>query len=997
MNIKSHLDNLTRSSTTYNIMLVMVIVLWIITLIVVGRFLFLFIEQSSQAQLPPAEQPIASIVVEPAVGIVGGSMTVRGSNWPTNRAVLLYLTAPDEDTIPAYAVTETTTDANGNFAAPFVLLPETRWANQKSATIIAHMKDGQEVAQARFTILTWQNEQTATSQPVMATPSTPSPAAVVEPSATAPLPTSVVAPTPTSPIAPTATATSGPVQARLTSNANLNVRQGPGAIYAIIGLLLPGQTANVMAVSPDGGWWQIEFPATDSTGWVSNSYVTVEYADDVPIAYVPPLSAAATPTATRPATTAPTATATSTPQVFSDWRGAYFNNRDLSGQPVVVRNDVNIDFNWGGASPAAGIPAENFSVRWTRNLHFDEGTYRFHATVDDGIRLYIDDSLVIDNWYDSSTHEVRGERWLGWGTHSLRIEYYDHTGNAVIHTWWEKISTSSPDKDEPKAKFSADDKNGAVPFKVKFENDSNGDYDSCKWDFGDGDTSSSCSDRKHTYDEPGQYTVKLRVRGPDGEDTTKKSDYITVRPVAKFSSSPVSGQPLRIKFTNQSEFYEKSEWDFGDGKTGTADNPTHTYATAGTYTVKLRVKDEGVWSNSTSRTVVVANDNPPQAGFTAEPTRGFAPLTVNFSNTSTGNYTSCQWSFGDGSSATTCGNPTHTYNTTGTYSVQLTVSGPGGSNVANQINLIQVGIENQANFSASPTSGSVPLEVSFTNLSTGDYDSCIWLVDEGYARVGCDDFTYVYTESGSKTVILTINGPGGRDEFAQFDLISVAAALAPANPTAAPKNKPSATPAPSATPTLEPPTLTPEPSPQATPTAKPTTSTPEPPSPTPEPHTSEPATSTALPPTSTPEPPTATAEPPTSTPEPPTSTPETPTPTPVPPTPTPEPPTPTSVPATSTPKPPTPTPEPPTPTPVPPTPKPKPPTPTPVPPTLAPQPAASTPVPATPTPKSSKSKPKSQRIKQKAQPSVSPPITITTTLTPTTPQQSPGAANRTAR
>ncbi|MCB0193976.1 MAG: PKD domain-containing protein [Anaerolineae bacterium] len=977
MNIKPYLNNFTRGSRAYNIMLVLVIVLWAITLIVVGRFLFLFIEQShSQAQLSPTEQPIASIIVEPAVGIVGSSMTVRGSEWPTATTVLLYLTAPDDDNIPTYAVTEATADANGNFTATFVLLPETRWANQKSATVIAHAKDGQEIAQASFTILMWQDEQTATLEPV----TTAIPTTVVEPTATStalpavglnPSATSTVSgavavpPTATSPPAPTATAISNSGQARLTSSANLNVRQGPGANYTIIGLLLPGQTANIMAVSPDRGWWQIEFPATDSAGWVSTRYVTVKHADNVPIAYVPPLSVAAKPTATHPATATPTATPT--PRVFNDWRGAYFNNRNLSGKPIVVRNDVNVDFNWGTGAPAKGIPVDNFSVRWTRHLHFDEGTYRFHAAVDDGVRFYVDDHLVIDSWYDSSKHEVTGERWLGWGTHKLRIEYYEHTGDAIIHTWWERVSTSSPndddddDDDKPEAKFSADDKNGPVPFEVAFDNDSKGDYDSCKWDFGDGDTSGSCSDREHTYDEPGKYTVKLRVRGDGGEDTTKKSDYITVRPVAKFNSNPVGNQPLRIKFNNQSNFFEQSEWDFGDGTTGTANHPTHTYATAGTYTVKLRVKDEGVWSSTTSRTVVVNdNRNPPQARFTANPTSGFAPLTVNFSNTSTGNYTSCRWNFGDGSTAATCGNPTHTYNNVGTYSVQLTVNGPDGSDVVRQANLIQAGVENQANFSASVTSGTAPLEVAFTNLSTGDYDSCIWLVDEGYARVGCDDFTYVYNDSGSKTVILTVNGPGGHDELTRFDYISVGAASAPVKQTAVKKINPTATA--SATPTLEPPTMTPEPSPTSVPTEPSPESTPAPEPATPTP---VPPTPTAESPTATVEPPTATSEPPTATPVPPTATAEPPTATPVPPTPVPS--TATSVPPTATSKPPTPTPKPPTPTP------------TPVPPKPKQKPATATQVPAAPQP----------------QPSVSP--SITTTLTPITPQQSPGAANRPVR
>ena len=513
--------------------------------------------------------------------------------------------------------------------------------------------------------------------------------------------------------------------------------------------------------------------------------MVTENTDDVPAAYVPPLLVTPTLVPTQAPTATPLSpTPTPVPIVITDWRGEYYNNPNLSDSPTLVRNDGSVNFNWGTSSPDPAIPADNFSARWTRNLHFDEGTYRFHAWVDDGVRFYIDDALVIDSWYDSSAHEVIGDRWLGWGTYSLRIEYYDHTGDAVIQTWWERLSTSS--SNEPRARFSADDKTGSVPFEVDFDNDSDGHYDSCKWDFGDGDTSSSCSDRKHTYDEPGKYDVKLRVRGPGGEDTEKKSDYITVRPVAKFTSSPVGGQPLQVRFTNQSEFYDSFDWDFGDGTSSTAANPTHTYAAAGSYLVKLRVKDEGVWSNTTSRTVAVTS-NPPQAAFTANPTIGPVPLTVNFTNTSSGDYDSCTWYFGDGATDATCGNPVHTYAIAGTYNVQLTLQGPSGSDTMLQTNLIQVAQPTKAEFNAAPTDGSAPLAVTFTNLSTGDYNSCMWQVEAGYIQAGCDDFTYTYTTPGDKTVSLTINGPGGLDVMIKPSYISVTEA--PPTPPIAPVAK----------------------------------------------------------------------------------------------------------------------------------------------------------------------------------------------------------------
>jgi cell division septation protein DedD len=130
---------------------------------------------------------------------------------------------------------------------------------------------------------------------------------------------------------------------------------------------------------------------------------------------------------------------------YPDWKGEYWSNRIFSGSPVVVRNDADINFAWGSASPAAGLPNDGFSVRWTRAADFDAATYRFHALVDDGARLYVDDQLVINEWRDGPVREVTADRALARGTHSLRVEYYERTGQARIRVWWEEVSTPFTD------------------------------------------------------------------------------------------------------------------------------------------------------------------------------------------------------------------------------------------------------------------------------------------------------------------------------------------------------------------------------------------------------------------------------------------------------------------------------------------------------------------------------------------------------------------------
>ncbi|OUC07396.1 hypothetical protein RY27_15175, partial [Litorilinea aerophila] len=96
----------------------------------------------------------------------------------------------------------------------------------------------------------------------------------------------------------------------------------------------------------------------------------------------------------------------SEPSDFPDWKGEYWPNRGLDGSPAVVRNDREIDFNWGTGSPDSRIPSDNFSARWTRRITFEAGRYRFYARADDGVRVYVDDNRIINEWHDSRGDEL---------------------------------------------------------------------------------------------------------------------------------------------------------------------------------------------------------------------------------------------------------------------------------------------------------------------------------------------------------------------------------------------------------------------------------------------------------------------------------------------------------------------------------------------------------------------------------------------------------------
>ena len=133
------------------------------------------------------------------------------------------------------------------------------------------------------------------------------------------------------------------------------------------------------------------------------------------------------------------------PPASGEWRAEFFNNRDLAGDPALVRSDGSISFDWGGGSPAPGqVNADNFSARWTRDLHFDAGNYRFTVTVDDGARLWVNNARIIDEWREQSPRTFSGDIYLSGGTVPLRLEFLEATGNAQVRLDWQRIEQPPP-------------------------------------------------------------------------------------------------------------------------------------------------------------------------------------------------------------------------------------------------------------------------------------------------------------------------------------------------------------------------------------------------------------------------------------------------------------------------------------------------------------------------------------------------------------------------
>jgi len=318
----------------------------------------------------------------------------------------------------------------------------------------------------------------------------------------------------------------------------------------------------------------------------------------------------------------------------------------------------------------------------------------------------------------------------------------------------------------PTADFGVAPRSGELPLSVDFTDLSEpgtSAISSWSWNFGDGGTSSQ-QHPSHTYNTAGTYTVSLRVTTAVGYDEETKTNYITVKqgPTADFSGTPRSGEaPLSVQFTDLSTAgswpITSWSWDFGDGGTSTQRNPSHTYNSTGAYTVSLSVVTS-VGSDTETKTDYIRGG--PGADFSGTPRNGQAPLSVQFTDLSelgTSSITSWSWNFGDGGTSTQR-NPSHTYNTAGTYTVSLNITTAVGPDTETKTNYITVEGGPTAHFSGTPRYGQTPLTVQFTDLSepgTSPITSWSWNFGDGGASSQLDPI-HTYNTAGIYTVSLRV-------------------------------------------------------------------------------------------------------------------------------------------------------------------------------------------------------------------------------------------------
>jgi PKD repeat protein len=504
---------------------------------------------------------------------------------------------------------------------------------------------------------------------------------------------------------------------------------------------------------------------------------------------------------------------------YPDWKAEYFAQPDFSSPPAVVRNELEINYNWGATSPIPGtIPDNNYAVRWSRGAEFDTGNYLFRAEVEGGVRVYLNNQILIDSWGESALRSVEGTARLSRGQHGLKVEYWKQTGNGQIHFAWAKLQ----EPNQPPLAVINGASNAVVGQTVSFNGRSSSVAEGSQlvaydWDFGDGAKASGV-DVSHVYNSPGTFAVTLTVVDDKGlTDSTVHQIQIDDRPATPQPDQPpipVIDAPSQARVGDTITFDSsrsisanpivRNVWEFGDGaRVDNAVKAQHAYGQVGVYRVKLTVEDDQGLKSEAYHQIEIREVQPEPTPEPDQPptARINAPAAVKVGESfivnaaDSGCATTCvsyAWDMGDGSQANAV-TFQHVYQSPGDFNIVLTVTDDKGlQGTANQlINVTAQPPPEQPQPPAAvingPTLAAVGQPVSFSSGSQpgsgGPIVEYVWDFGDGNQDNSGPAVTYTYTSPGTFTVRLTVADRQGQSDTAEWPIQISAAVEPPPQPT----------------------------------------------------------------------------------------------------------------------------------------------------------------------------------------------------------------------